>query len=233
MRSTRHLDRISTSTARILLPGTLGNSRSKIFVTFDARSVSSAATFVDGRVRRLEKQQQRDLFRGSTLLLMKGLSPCPIGEVCRSSNELARGRKAVFVEDRSEVLRIRIGNDLPLVAHGRQKRLDVQLGHARGVRTRQFDNAVLRLRSHDLGKGDGHIVCRHRLKPGRRRMDDVSLRTAVRDRIGNSKNCRSTRCCLNCASFYQLLFDSIAGVERRAGRRLRGCPLLHTLGHSG
>ena len=38
----------STSTARMLLPGTLGSSRSKIFVTFDAGGfVSSAATFVD------------------------------------------------------------------------------------------------------------------------------------------------------------------------------------------
>src|SRR6185437_2958392 len=38
----------STSTARMLLPGTLGNSRSKIFVTFDAGAfVSSAATSVD------------------------------------------------------------------------------------------------------------------------------------------------------------------------------------------
>ena len=40
------------------------------------------------------------------------MGACPIGKVCRSSNELAQGGKAVFVEDRSEVLRIGIGNDL-------------------------------------------------------------------------------------------------------------------------
>jgi CBS domain-containing protein len=64
--------------------------------------------------------------------------------------------------DRSEVLRIGIWNDLTLVADGRQKRLD-ELGHARGFRTRQLDNAVLRLRSRDIGQSGGHIVRRDRL----------------------------------------------------------------------
>src|SRR5262245_957547 len=41
----------STNTARMLLPGTLGNSRSKIFETFDAgTAVSSAATFADTKM---------------------------------------------------------------------------------------------------------------------------------------------------------------------------------------
>jgi hypothetical protein len=93
------------------------------------------------------------------------LGACPIGKVCRSSNELAQGGKAVFVEDRSEVLRIGIGNDLPFVAHGRQKPLD-ELGHARNFRTRQLDNAVFRLRSRDLGQSGGHIVRRDRLELG-------------------------------------------------------------------
>ena len=47
-----------------------------------------------------------------------------MGKACRSSHELARRGKAVFIEDRSEVLRIGIWNDLTLVADGRQKRLD-------------------------------------------------------------------------------------------------------------
>jgi len=103
-----------------------------------------------------------------TLLFDEGsaLGARPIGKACPSSNELARGGKAVFVEDRSEVLRSGIGNDLAPVALGRQKRLD-ELGHAGGFRTRQLDNAVLRLRSRDFGQSGGHIVRRDRLELGK------------------------------------------------------------------
>jgi hypothetical protein len=46
-------------------------------------------------------------------------------------------------------------------------------------------------------------------------MDDVSLRTAVRDRIEKLKKLRRAQYCVrNSASFYQLLFDSIAGVDK-------------------
>src|SRR6478672_12596506 len=113
----------STSTARMLLPGTLGNSRSKTFDTFVAGAfISCAATFVDSS--EVPASSSKAIFVTVTLLLMRGsaLGACPIGKACRSSNELARGGKAVFVEDRSEVLRIGIGNDLALVAPGRQKR---------------------------------------------------------------------------------------------------------------
>src|SRR5262249_15661910 len=98
-----------------------------------------------------------------------------------------------FVEDRSEVLRIGIGNDLPLVAPGRQKRLD-ELGHARGFRTRQLDDAVLQLPSRDLGESRGHVVRRDKLLLGRRYIrryiEDVPLRTTVRDRIEKPRELR-------------------------------------------
>ena len=87
----------------MLLPGTLGNSRSKIFVTFDAGAfVSCAATFVDNS--EAAASNSKAIFFTVTLLLMRAsaLGACPIGKACRSSNEFApREGKAVFVEDRS------------------------------------------------------------------------------------------------------------------------------------
>src|SRR5215216_4319396 len=61
----------STSTARRLLPGTFGNSRSKTFDTFDAGAfVSCAATFVDNR--EAPASSSKALFFMATLLLMRG-----------------------------------------------------------------------------------------------------------------------------------------------------------------
>lgn len=55
----------------ILLPGTLGNSRSKIFVTFDAGAfVSCAATFVDSS--EAAASNSKAIFFTVTLLLMRG-----------------------------------------------------------------------------------------------------------------------------------------------------------------
>src|SRR3954447_9614750 len=121
----------STSTARMLLPGTFGNSRSKTFDTFAAGVASCAATFADNS--EAPASSSTALFFMVTLLLMTGSGggACPIGKACRSSNELARRGKAILVEDRSEVLRSGIGNDLPLVAHVRQKQPN-ELGHAAG-----------------------------------------------------------------------------------------------------
>src|SRR4029450_3316002 len=63
----------STSTARILLPGTLGNSRSKIFVTFDAGAfVSCAITFVDSS--EAAARNSKTIFFTATLLLVRELS---------------------------------------------------------------------------------------------------------------------------------------------------------------
>ena len=63
----------TTSTARMLLPGTLGNSRSKIFVTFDAGAfVSCAATFVDSS--EAAASNSKAIFFTVTLLLMRGFS---------------------------------------------------------------------------------------------------------------------------------------------------------------
>src|SRR6516165_2395631 len=63
----------STSTARMLLPGTLGNSRSKIFVTFDAGVfVSCAATFVD--TSETPASSSKAIFFTVTLLLIRAFS---------------------------------------------------------------------------------------------------------------------------------------------------------------
>src|SRR5262245_12590489 len=79
---------------RMLLPGTLGDSRSKIFVTFDAGAfVSCAATFVDSS--EAAASNSKAIFFTVTLLLMRGFSirrACPIGKACRSSNQFARPR---------------------------------------------------------------------------------------------------------------------------------------------
>ena len=54
----------------MLLPGTLGNSRSKIFVTFDAAAfVSCAATFVDSS--KAPASSSKAIFFTVTLLLMR------------------------------------------------------------------------------------------------------------------------------------------------------------------
>src|SRR6476646_7102161 len=63
----------STSTARMLLPGTLGNSRSKTFDTFDAGAfISCAATFVDNS--EAPAASSKAIFFTVTLLLMRGFS---------------------------------------------------------------------------------------------------------------------------------------------------------------
>src|SRR6478752_6572169 len=63
----------STSTARMLLPGTLGNSRSKTFDTFVAvEFISCAATFVDSS--EAPASSSKAIFVTVTLLLMRGFS---------------------------------------------------------------------------------------------------------------------------------------------------------------
>src|SRR5919107_1918862 len=60
----------STSTARMLLPGTLGNSRSKTIDTFDAGAfISCAVTFVDSR--EAPASSSKVLFFMVALLLMR------------------------------------------------------------------------------------------------------------------------------------------------------------------
>src|SRR5262245_54805035 len=114
----------STSTARMLLPGTLGNSRSKIFVTLESGAfVSSAITLVVSSAA--PANSSKAIVFIVTLLSTRGsdLCACPIGKTYPSGDERTNGGQPVFVEDRSEVLRLRIGNDLPLVADRREKPL--------------------------------------------------------------------------------------------------------------
>src|SRR6476646_4192129 len=63
----------STSTARMLLPGTLGNSPSKTFDTFVAGAfISCAAPFVDSS--EALASSSKAIFVTATLLLMRGFS---------------------------------------------------------------------------------------------------------------------------------------------------------------